>query len=60
MGMSRTSPLKNAGKPNDDVRNCTDDLCPLYDFRFGKNPHLKGGKGNPEALKKYIETKKLS
>ena len=23
------------------VRDCPDPMCPLYDFRFGKNPFLK-------------------
>ncbi len=26
----------------DDVRNCTSPLCPVYPFRFGKNPSRKG------------------
>ncbi|MFC1532659.1 hypothetical protein ACFL7M_04755 [Thermodesulfobacteriota bacterium] len=26
----------------DEVRKCTDTLCPLYIFRFGKNPSRKG------------------
>jgi len=24
------------------VRECTDPMCPLYDFRLGKNPFLSG------------------
>ena len=35
MGMTRTA--KDPPKPYDDVKECADDLCPLYDFRFGKN-----------------------
>ena len=58
MGWDRRSP--DSGKPFEDVKNCTDPMCPLYEFRFGKNPYLKGGKGNVTALKKYAEAKKLS
>jgi len=29
---------KDSGKPIDDVKNCTDPMCPLFDFRSGKNP----------------------
>ena len=58
MGWDRLS--KDSGKPFEDVKNCTDDICPLYEFRFGKNPHLKGGKGNLEALQKARESLKLS
>ena len=55
MGMSRR--IKTPSYPVEDVRGCVDDLCPLLDFRFGKNPYLKGkSKGNPEALKIYRKT----
>ena len=58
-GMSRTQ--KSPAKPFDDVRECTDILCPLWEFRFGKNPYLKNkAKGNPDILKKWRETKKES
>ena len=50
MGWDRRQ--RDSGKPFDDVKDCTDLDCPLYDFRFGKNPFLPRGKGNPEALKK--------
>ena len=39
MGMSRTK--KDPEKPFEDVKLCTDELCPLFDFRFAKNPFLK-------------------
>ena len=58
MGWDRR--LKDSGKPFDDVKNCTDPMCPLFDFRFGKNPFLKGGPGNIEALKKAREQQKDS
>lgn len=43
MGMDRRNP--KAERPYEDVQNCTDFDCPLYDFRFGKNPH-HGRAGN--------------
>ena len=39
MGWDRRSP--DSGKPFEAVKNCTDTMCPLYDFRFGKNPFIK-------------------
>lgn len=30
----------------DEVKNCTSPLCPLYPFRFGKNPSRKGMGGD--------------
>ena len=51
MGWDRR--FKDSGKPISDVKDCTDKNCPLYEFRLGKNPYLKGGKGNPEALKRF-------
>lgn len=38
-----------------DVKNCEINDCPLFVYRFGKNPNLKGkrGKGNPDALRNY-------
>lgn len=39
MGMDRRK--RNPPKPYDDVKNCTDPVCPVFDFRFGKNPYLK-------------------
>lgn len=55
-GMWRTQ--KNPEKPYEDIRGCPDILCPLWEFRFGKNPYIKNkGKGNPDALKKWRKTK---
>jgi len=57
MGWDRRS--QNYKKPIDDVAKCVDEMCPLYDFRFGKNPFLKGRtKGNPEALKRWQDKAK--
>ena len=36
MGWDRR--YKDSGKPIDDVKKCTDPMCPLFDFRSGKNP----------------------
>ena len=36
MGMDRRK--KNPEHPYDDIRECTDPVCPLFDFRAGKNP----------------------
>lgn len=40
-----------------EVKLCTAEDCPLYLFRFGRNPALKGtrkgNKGNLEALKNW-------
>ena len=32
---------RNPPKPIDDVKNCSDPLCPLFDFRLGRNPFIK-------------------
>jgi hypothetical protein len=50
MGISRTIPLGRAKKPIDDVKECTDEMCPLFEFRLGKNPYLKGKKGGNPAI----------
>lgn len=52
MGWDRR--YKDSGKPIDDVRTCDDTICPLYDFRFGKNPFIKRAisQNTLEALKK--------
>lgn len=39
MGMDRKE--KNPVKPYADIRNCTDPMCPLFDFRMGKNPFMQ-------------------
>ena len=54
MGMSRRD--KKPRAPFEDVKGCTDELCPLFDFRLGKNPYLRGGKGNPDGLRKAHKT----
>jgi len=52
---------KDSGRPFDDVKGCTDKMCPLFDFRFGKNPFYSSkSKGNAEALQKYRETLKTT
>ena len=59
MGWDRRS-KPDSEKPIADVKGCTDPDCPLFEFRTGRNPFLKGGKGNPEALKKARKALKLS
>lgn len=50
MGMSRTK--KNPAIPSEDIRRCTDEACPLYEWRFGKNPYHRGSKGrSAEAMR---------
>jgi hypothetical protein len=48
--MKRLTPLKairakcldcSAGQPSE-IRNCVITICPLYPYRFGKNPNRKG------------------
>ena len=46
------------GQANE-VLLCPSGDCPLWPYRLGKNPAMKGRKGNPEALKKWKENKHL-
>jgi hypothetical protein len=39
MGMDRR--YEKPPHPYDDVSECTDPVCPVFDFRFGKNPFLR-------------------
>ena len=39
MGMSRT--VKRISIPHELIRDCTDEMCPLFEWRFGKNPYAK-------------------
>lgn len=43
----------SSGKPSE-VRNCLVEDCPLYPFRFGKNPSRRGigGKGGNVGKKR--------
>lgn len=38
-----------------EVKLCTSIDCPLFPYRFGKNPNRKGigGRGNPGVLRKF-------
>ena len=40
----------NQENPWLEVKKCSDDFCPLFDLRFGRNPHSRK-KGNPNILK---------
>ena len=44
-------------QPNE-IKLCADKLCPLWPYRLGHNPSLKGKRGNSEALKKWREKRK--
>jgi len=55
MGAGRET--ENPAMPYQYVIDCPAILCPLYNFRQGKNPFSKI-KGNVEALNKYRETQK--
>ena len=52
MGWDRR--YRDSGKPFEDVKQCPDEMCPLFDFRMGKNPfyNTKNFKGNLDALRK--------
>ena len=39
MGMDRRK--KKKSYPFADVQGCTDDMCPLFEWRFGRNPYLR-------------------
>lgn len=52
MGMDRR--LKTIEYPIEDVRKCTDKMCPLYEWRLGKNPYPS--KSRVEAGKRLSET----
>lgn len=59
MGMSRA--VQKPKIPLDDVKGCTDEMCPLFDFRLGRNPYLAGKtKGNPDAFKSFRKQGELS
>ena len=53
MGWDRR--YEDSGRPIEDVKHCTDPMCPLFDFRLGKNPFHKH-KGNTESLNNYRKT----
>jgi len=40
-----------------EIKFCPVTRCPLYEFRFGKNPYSKQ-RGNPEALRKARDANK--
>jgi len=40
-----------------EVRKCIDDSCPLFIYRFGKNPRRKGiGNHNINSMRKNINS----
>jgi hypothetical protein len=52
----RLNCLDCVGGSRDEVKKCEIKDCPLYKFRFGKNPNCANRKGNPEALLKWRES----
>ncbi len=40
MGWSRRMRM-SSDRPFEDVKHCTDLVCPLFEFRFGANPFLR-------------------
>ena len=51
MGWDRRE--KDPPRPYEEVKNCPDKDCPLYDFRLGRNPFIsrKRGEMHPNARK---------
>lgn len=57
MGWDRRSP--DSGKPFEDVKSCTDPDCPLFDFRFGKNPFHSRAKVDPRLGPRPLKTDEI-
>ncbi len=53
MGMDRRKKKKTY--PLTDVAGCTDELCPLYEWRFGKHPFVRRTPKQAEATRKLAE-----
>lgn len=51
----RAKCLDCAGSPKE-VRLCSTESCPLYFYRFGKNPSRAGVGGRPDLVSKKIVT----
>lgn len=49
----RTKCLDCMGGSPGEVRQCNIPECSLFQYRFGRNPALKGKRGDGEALRKY-------
>lgn len=58
MGWDRRQ--QDSDKPFEDVKECTDLMCPLYEFRFGKNPFFKKSPLSKEHLNKLRSGLKTS
>ena len=52
MGSSRLK--QKLSVPAADIEGCTDWDCPLYDFRFGKNPFLQRTAKQSEASRRNV------
>ena len=47
--------MECCGYQRDEVKTCSAPMCPLYDFRFGKNPYRKTKDYTEEELEKMRE-----
>lgn len=56
----RANCLQCMGGSAKEVKRCNMPECPLHGFRFGRNPNLKGKRGNGQSLKEYRLFKKNS
>jgi len=52
MGMDRR--MEDAPFPHNDIRECSDPICPLFEFRFGKNPFRKKRTLTDEQKKEVV------
>lgn len=49
-----------SGGSRHEVRNCIDEMCPLWPYRLGRNPARAGVGGNPGAKRKANSSYELS
>lgn len=47
--------MECCGYQRDEVKTCSAPMCPLYDFRLGKNPYRKTKDYTEEELEKMRE-----
>jgi hypothetical protein len=61
MGLSRTE-ANLKGFPQEDIKGCTDEMCPLFEWRLGKNPHPSKSrveKGRVLAHRTQVDAQKV-
>ena len=60
MGTDRRDETMNPKTARVDIMKCTDPLCPLYSFRFGKNPFRKEmSEERKEAMRERLKAKPI-